>query len=400
MTRIGTEANGQNALPAREAVGDQSHPPHHDGASPLSSGPRIALVHDWLNGMRGGERVLEHFCALFPKADVHTLIYEPEKVSPSIRAMNVTELPFGRLPGAKKNYRNMLPLMPLAIRQVPSAKYDLILSTSHCVAKGAFAPAKGKHLSYVFSPMRYVWDHFRDYQSGTWWKDAALHLARAPLQRWDVGSCERVDSFAADSAHIASKIRRFWQREAKVILPSVELGRFVPNFNPPDDYFLVVAAMVAYKKVDRAIKAANLTKQRLVIVGKGPEEARLRQIAGPSVEFAGHVSDEELPRYYQRARALLYPATEDYGITALESQACGRPVIAFAAGGALETVVEGRTGTFFQEPSVKALARVMLAHNDGAFDPRVIRAHAEYFSPVRFRESLRQWIEDEMRFFA
>ncbi len=360
----------------------------------------MALVHDWLNGMRGGERVLEHFCALFPKADLYTLIYERDKVSPAIRAMNVKELTFGRLPGAKKHYRNLLPLLPLAIREAPTAKYDLVISTSHCVAKGAFPPARGKHLSYVFSPMRYVWDHFRDYKSGKWWKDAALHLARAPLQRWDVRSCGRVDAFAADSAHIADKIRRFWKREATAILPSVELDRFTPDYQPSDDYFLIVAAMVAYKKVDRAIKAANLTGQRLVVVGKGPEEERLRALAGPTVEFAGHVSDAELPRYYQRARALLYPATEDYGITALESQACGRPVIAFAKGGAMETVVNGKTGTFFHEPSVKALAHAMQEHNDDAFDPHSIRAHAEGFSPARFRQSLREWIEGEMRFSA
>ena len=372
--------------------------PVHNNEFPEARGLRVALVHDWLNGMRGGEKVLEHFCALFPHANLYTLVYEPEKVSGTIRRMNVIESPFGRLPRARRNYRLLLPLMPYYVNQLPTADYDLVLATSHCVAKAAPPPERGGQLSYVFSPMRYVWDHYRDYLSGVWWKDAGLQLVRTPMQRWDRRTAERPDAIAADSAHIARKIARFWGREARVIHPSVDLEHFTPNGREPEDFFLVVSALVPYKHVERAIEAARLAGVRLVVAGDGPEGERLRALAGNNVEFTGWVSDEELPEYYRRARALLYPGVEDYGITALEAQACGRPVLALGKGGALETVVEGKTGRFFPEPSAKSLARLLKAHEDSAYDPFVIRRHAETFSPEAFRHSLKEWISETMRF--
>ncbi|CAN5438344.1 glycosyltransferase [soil metagenome] len=365
---------------------------------PRFRGLRVALVHDWLNGMRGGERVLEHFCALFPDADLYTLIYNAEAVSPTIRAMNVIESPFANLPGARTHYRYFLALMPWFIGQLPTADYDLVISTSHCVAKGAPAPRKGVCVSYVFSPMRYVWDHYADYLSGVWWKDAGLSAIRGRMQRWDRRSCLRVDGFAADSQHIARKIERFWGRSAETIYPAVELERFQPNYLPPDDYFLVVAALVPYKKVERAIEAAELSEKRLVVVGSGPERDRLEAQAGTFTEFAGHVPDHLLPSYYQRCRALLYPGVEDYGITALEAQACGRPVLAYGKGGAAETVREGETGAFFREPSAKSLARLMNLHNDATYDSAAIRAHAEKFSAQAFRMALVDWLRKETRF--
>jgi glycosyltransferase involved in cell wall biosynthesis len=346
----------------------------------------------------GGERVLEHFCALFPDADLHTLLYEAGKVSPTIRRMRVIESKLGRISFAKRHYRQLLPLLPAVVRSLPTRDYDLVISTSHCVAKGAPPPRRGRHLSYVFSPMRYVWDHFPDYLSGSWWKDAGLRLVRAPMQRWDVRSCRGVDAFAADSHHIAEKIRRFWGRSAEAIHPPVDLDHFTPSNEGPEEYFLVVSALVPYKKVDRAVEAANLTGQRLIVVGTGPEEARLRQLAGRTVEFAGFVPDAELPRYYRAARALLFPGVEDYGITALEAQACGRPVLALGAGGVTETVKDGISGTFFRDPTVKALARLMREHDDSHYDPAGIRRHAESFSPARFREAIMGWISKESRF--
>lgn len=361
---------------------------------------RVALVHDWLNGMRGGERVLEQVCALFPGADVYTLLYEPSRVSPAIRAMRVIESAFARLPGARRHYRALLPLMPAFVGSLPTRDYDLVISTSHCVAKAAPPPARGLHLSYVFSPMRYVWDHYGDYLTGKWWKDAPLRLLRAPLQRWDARSCANVDAFAADSRHIAAKIERFWGRAAEPIHPPVNLDLFRPSGEPPEDFFLVVSALVPYKKVERAIRAAEHARQRLIIVGTGPEEARLRALAGPFVEFAGHVPDSELAGFYQKARALLFPGTEDFGITALEAQACGRPVLAYGVGGVTETVVEGVTGRFFTDPPAKSLARLLKEHDDAAYDPTVIRAHAERFSPEHFRQAFRGWVEKESRFLG
>ncbi len=359
---------------------------------------RVALVHDWLNGMRGGERVLEQVCALFPRADLLTLLYEPDKVSPVIAGMNVVESPFARIPGARRHYRYLLPLMPAFVNWLPTADYDLVISTSHCVAKGAPRPRQGRHLSYIFSPMRYVWDHFEDYLSGTWWKDAGLYGVRPAMQRWDRRSCGRVDAFAADSRHIAEKVRKFWGRRAETIYPPVDLERFQPSGAPPEDFFLVVSAFVPYKKIDRAVEAANLAGVRLVIVGGGPEEERLRALAGPTVEFAGRVADDELADYYRRARALVFPGVEDFGITALESMACGRPVLAFRGGGTLETVAEGVTGAFFDNPTAKSLASVLESHDDSHYKPEAIRRRAEEFSPGHFRDRLARWIGRETRF--
>ncbi len=371
-----------------------------EGHEALPEGCRVALVHDWLTGMRGGERVLEQFCRLFPKADLHTLIYNREAVSSTIRSMRVVESPFGRLPGARQAYRSLLPVLPRFAERLPTGGYDLVLSLSHCVAKAAPRPRHGMHLSYVFSPMRYVWDHFDDYLSTNPIKNVAMRLFRRPLQRWDRESSQRVDSFAADSAHVARKLRRFWSRSARVIHPPVDLQRFTPGDEMPEGFFLVVAALVPYKKVDRAIRAANLTGQRLVVAGTGPEEARLRKMAGRTVQFAGGVTDQELCTLYRRARALIYPGVEDFGITALESQACGRPVLAFAGGGALETVVNGVTGRFFTRATAKSLARLMDSHQDSAYDPKAIRRHAETFSPEAFRAAAVDWIREEARFLG
>lgn len=364
----------------------------------IPANARVALVHDWLNGMRGGERVLEHFCSLFPGADLFTLLYRPGRVSPIIRAMRVRESPFARLPRAHRLYRHYLPLMPRFVAALPTANYDLVISTSHCVAKGAPRPPRGRHLSYVFSPMRYVWDHYEDYLGESRLRNLGLWALRKPMQRWDRRSCCQVDGLAADSAHIARKIGEFWGREARVIYPPVELDRFRPNGLPPEDYFLVVSAFVPYKRVDRAIEAANEAKVNLVVIGSGPEEARLRELAGPTVTFPGHVSDEELPAWYARARALVFPGIEDFGITALEAMASGRPVLALHGGGVAETVLNGKTGAFFHEPSVKSLARLLSEHNDAQYSADAIRQRAESFSPQRFRNELIDWIHHETRF--
>jgi len=348
--------------------------------------------------MRGGERVLEQFCHLFPRADLFTLLHDPERLSPRLQAMNVVESGFARLPGARKNYRAFLPLMPSFISRLPTAEYDLVLSTSHCVAKGAPRPRDGHHLSYVFSPMRYVWDHFSDYLGGGFVRDSGLRLFRPMMQRWDRESSRRVDGFAADSHHIAAKIRRFWGRKARVIHPPVDLDAFTPDFRPPDDFFLVVSALVPYKKIARAVEAARLAKVRLLVIGEGPERQRLEAMADPRyVTFLGWVPGGELPQYYRRARALLFPGVEDFGITALEAQASGRPVLAHAKGGVLETVIEGKTGCFFPDPTAKSLARVLRGHNDAAYESRAIRAHAETFSPSRFRGEVLRWIEGMVR---
>ncbi|MCC5877089.1 MAG: glycosyltransferase [Candidatus Sumerlaeia bacterium] len=378
-----------------------SPPKNHDVSPPTNTdwtrSLRIALVHDWLNGMRGGEKVLEQFCTLFPGADLHTLIYEPERVSPLIRSMNVIESPFARLPGARTNYRSLLPIMPAFVSKLPTPDYDLVLSTSHCVAKGARRPRRGKHLSYVFSPMRYVWDHFPDYLGSGFVKDAGLRVVRPWMQKWDRRSCTRVDSFAADSRHIARKMAKFWNRRARVIHPPVDLETFKPDFSQPDEYFVVVSALVPYKMIGRAIEAARIARVPLKVIGDGPERSRLEQLADKRfIEFLGWVPDDELAHHYRRARALLFPGVEDFGITSLEAQASGRPVLALRNGGVMETVVEGSTGAFFDHPTAKSLARLIRHHNDSTYESSTIRNHAESFSPTNFRENVLRWIEGKV----
>ncbi|MEQ8818779.1 MAG: glycosyltransferase [Sumerlaeia bacterium] len=371
------------------------------------AGRRVALVHDWLNGMRGGEKVLEHLCALFPRADLYTLFYEPDRISPAIWAMNVVESPFAsRFPSSRRHYRKLLPLLPRMAEALPTADYDLVIATSHCVAKGVPPPRNGALLAYVFSPMRYVWDHFEDYLGGGFMQDTALRVVRRRLQDWDRRTAQRIDSIVSDSAHIARKVERFWGRMSGVIYPSVDVDFFTPKSPAADspttqhasrstkheEHYLVVSALVPYKRVERAIAATGLAGKRLVVVGDGPERDRLRALAGPHVEFKGWVDDNALREEYRRCAALIYPNVEDYGITALEAQACGRPVMALRAGGAAETVVDGETGAFFDEPTPESLAELLRTCDPLAFDPARIRAHAEDFSPARFRRELAEWV--------
>jgi len=372
-----------------DSVGDlECNAPHLEGK-------RIALVHDWIISMRGGERVLEQMCLLFPDADVHTLCYEPERASDVIRNMNVHELKWFGADVLREHHRKALPILPALIRRMPTRDYDIVISTSHCVAKAAPGPRRGLNASYVFSPMRYVWDHFRDYLGQGDISDTALRLVRGPLRRWDANSNSAIDTIAADSNHIARKIRKFWNREARTIYPPVNLDLFQPNGRPPDDFFLVVSALVPYKKVGRAVRAANLAGVRLVVVGDGPERARLELLAGENVEFTGWLPDEEIADLYARCRAFLYPGIEDFGITALEAQAAGRPVLAYARGGATETVDAPTTGRFFHEPDARALARLMRDHDDRDYDPVAIRRHAERFSPLAFQRAVFEWIAEE-----
>jgi len=354
---------------------------------------RVALVHDWLTGMRGGERCLEALCELFPAADIYTLLHLPGRVSPAIERHRITTSFVQRLPDLERRYRHYLPLFPLAIARFDLSGYDLVLSASHCVAKGARAGPGGRHVCYCFTPMRYVWDLYDDYfgaRAGVPLRLAMPALA-ATLRRWDRRTSTRVHDFVAISRVVADRIRRCYGREAPVIHPPVDCVRFTPT-DPPDDFYLVVSALVPYKRVDLAIGAAGRLRRRLVVVGTGPEAGRLRRLAGPDVQFLGWRDDAEVARLYARCRALLFPGREDFGIAPLEAMAAGRPVVAYGADGVLETVVplDGAagpaTGVFFGAQTVEAMADAMtrLETARGAFDPVALRARAEAFDRPRF----------------
>jgi glycosyltransferase involved in cell wall biosynthesis len=362
-------------------------------------GARVALVHDWLTGMRGGERCLEVLCELFPDAPLFTLLHVPGTVSPVIENRRIVTSFVQRMPGATTRYRHYLPLFPLAIGRFDLSSYDLVVSMSHCVAKGARAAAGALHLCYCFSPMRYVWDLYDDYfgRGGP-----AMRLAMPPvaaaLRRWDRRTAS-VSHFVAISKHIADRIRRAYDRPSDVMYPPVDVQRY-EIADGPDDYYLVVGALVPYKRLDLAVAAATGLGRRLVVVGTGPEEARLRALAGPTVSFLGWRSDAEVARLYARCRALLFPAVEDFGIVPLEAAAAGRPTIALAAGGALETMVgldapdASPTAVFFAEQSLDALERAILTF-EGApeqFDPKALRARAEAFDRPLFKQRLADYI--------
>ncbi|MCF8033526.1 MAG: glycosyltransferase [Desulfarculaceae bacterium] len=371
---------------------------------PGLAGARVVLVHDWLTGMRGGEKVLEALCRLFPEAPLYTLLHLPGSVSPLIENRPIHTSFVQKMPFAARRYRHYLPLFPRAMERLAMPPCDLVLSTSHCVAKAASPPPGAMHVSYLHTPMRYVWDMYPEY-FGPGRGGAARYvmpLLRRGMQRWDVATCGRVDHFIANSRHVARRIRRNYGRGAEVIPPPVEAGRFAPTAQV-QGYYLVVSALVPYKRVDLAVEACTKARKRLKVVGRGPEEARLKAMAGPTVEFLGWVGDEHLADLYARAKAFLFPGEEDFGITPLESMASGRPVIAYARGGALETVVglddsQGRapTGLFFHQQDAEALRAAMDQLEDALerFDAQELAGHAAGFDTARFMERMAAHLED------
>jgi glycosyltransferase involved in cell wall biosynthesis len=366
---------------------------------------RVALVHDWLTGMRGGERCLEAICELFPDADLFTLLHVPGLVSPIIEQRRITTSFLQRLPGAARHYRHYLPLMPAAVGHFDLRGYDLVVSSSHCVAKGA-RPAPGAlHVCYCFTPMRYVWDRYDDYVGDHASLPArlALPLLAPALRAWDRSASRRVQHFVAISEHVRARVRRCYGRDATVIYPPVDVQRFELADGPDGDFYLVVSALVPYKRIDLAVLAAGALGRRLLVVGTGPEEVRLRALAGPTVEFLGRRSDADVARLYRACRAVLFPGCEDFGIVPLEAMAAGRPVIALKAGGALETIVPPGsevppTGLFFEEQSVAALAAAIRRFEAEAerFHPKALRARAELFNGERFRTAMRSYLETRL----
>ena len=360
----------------------------------------VALVHDWLTGMRGGERCLEVFAELFPAADLYTLLHVPGSVSPAIESRRIVTSFIQRLPQAERRYRHYLPLFPAAVRAFDLSGYDLVLSSSHAVAKGVRVPPGALHVCYCFTPMRYVWDLYDDYFGAR--ASLAARLTMPPvaawLRRWDRRTAAGVHHFVAISRFVADRIRRAYGREADVIYPPVDVSRFRVD-EGPGEFYLVVSALTPYKRVDLAVEACNRLGRRLLVVGSGPEEPRLRALAGPTVELLGWRDDAQIAELYARCRALLFPPLEDFGITPLEAMAAGRPVIAFGEGGARETVVglgegEPPTGLFFARQRVEDLTEAIRRFEASApqFEPKALRRRAEAFDRPLFRERVHAYL--------
>ena len=386
-----------------------------EGTVPQEEAPRevaprpVALVHDWLTGMRGGEKVLEAMCEIWPDADVYTLLHIPGKLSPAIEAMNIRTSFIQNLPLAASKYRNYLPLFPTAIEGFDLREYDLVLSTSHCVAKGVITAPHTCHISYLHTPMRYVWDLYDDYfgpqRVRSVVKRALIRLFAGYLRLWDAASANRVDLYLCNSGFVAKRIAKYYRREATVINPPVDVERYRPG-DKVGDYYLIVSAMAPYKRLDLAVEAAARKGFKLKVVGIGEDMKVLQSMAGSKVEFLGWRSGEELTKLYRGCKAFLFPGQEDFGITPVESQACGRPVIAYASGGALETVrgvfpgEEIRpdvTGVFFRRQTVESLVEAVEFYeaNADSFDPVRLHEHALGFGKDVFKQKIKDFVESE-----
>jgi glycosyltransferase involved in cell wall biosynthesis len=363
---------------------------------------RIAIVHDWLTGMRGGEKVLLELVRLFPSADVYTLLWNPGSVDREIEARVKGVSFLQRLPYAARAYRNYLPLFPAAVRSLDLRAYDLVLSSSHAVAKGAAVPPGALHVCYMHTPMRYLWDIGPDYfrfGAGRWWKRPALSVAAPYLRRFDLRTARRVDFFIANSQNVRDRIRRIYHSDARVIPPPVDTDFFTPaGSEPAEDYYLVVSPLEPYKRIDLAVDAFAGGGRKLLIAGSGTLERELRARARPPVEFLGHVPDLELRELYRHCRALISPGCEDFGIVPVEAQACGRPVVSFGAGGALETVEDGVTGVHFRPQTTRALIEAVERLETIRWDNALIRRRSLAFSQQKFRDRLAAFWHSELGF--
>jgi glycosyltransferase involved in cell wall biosynthesis len=367
----------------------------------MSAGaPRIALVHDWLTGMRGGERALEVVCERFPQAELFTLVHVPGSVSPTIERRRIHTSLVQHLPWVGRFYRHCLPLFPIAVEHFDLEGFDFVLSISHCCVKSVIRPARARHLCYCLTPMRYAWDQFDAYFGAGRLGPAGSRLMRplmTRLARWDRDTAGRVDRYVAISHYVAGRIGRYYNREASVVYPPVDTHFFAPDGVAPERFALVVSALVPYKRIDLAIEACARARLPLRIVGDGPERAALTRRAVGDTTFLGRLADAEVRDQYRRAAVVLLPGEEDFGIVPLEAQACGRPVVALGRGGALETVIPGETGLLVDEPSVEAFADAVAEAAVRRFDTGTIRCHAERFSRERFGDQIEAVVAEELR---
>ncbi len=348
---------------------------------------RVALVHNWLITLGGADRALLSLHELFPQAPVFVGLHDLRRLPDAFRGLDVRATWLQRIPGAARHHRLLVPLMPLAFSHLVLRGYDVVISSSHACSHGVAVP-DGLHICYCHTPMRYAWDLRDEYLAAV--PAIARPAARAMLawlRRCDRLAAQRVDLFVANSQHVASRIQRHYGRGATVIYPPVDVDFLTPS-GEPEDFYLIVSRLVPYKRVDVAVEAFNRLDRPLVIAGDGPQRARLQADARPHIRFVGEVSDAVLRGYYRRCRALVFPGEEDFGLVPVEAQACGRPVIAYGRGGALETVVPGVTGFFFEEQSPEALAAAVRAADAMRFERSAIRAHAERFSQQRFTREI------------
>jgi glycosyltransferase involved in cell wall biosynthesis len=362
------------------------------------SSMKVAIVHYWLVGMRGGERVIEALCDLYPQADIFTHVYVPDMISEKIHKHKIIPSFINSLPRAPRMYKTYLPLMPMALEHFDLRGYDLIISSESGPAKGVLAPADAVHVCYCHTPMRYIWNMYHDYRDGAGWLTRAMMpMVSHYLRMWDVTSAHRVDSFVANSATVAARIRRYYGVSAEVIYPPVDIEAFqVAESTKIGDFYLMVGELVSYKRPDLAVEAFNKMGAKLVVIGGGEMLDELRRIAGPTVSILGQQPFEVLRDHYARCQALVFPGEEDFGMVPVEAMASGRPVIAFGRGGAMETVVDGETGIFFGEQSVEAIAAAIERFRNFTVDSTKISEHARKFGTDHFLAKFKKHVDSLM----
>lgn len=359
---------------------------------------KVALVHDHLNQAGGAERVLEQLHRLFPDAPIYTAILDRETLWPGLRDADFRVSWMQHLPGIFRHYRAYLPFYPAAIQGFDLREYDLVISSSSSFAKAAVLRSDACHICYCHTPMRFVWDYNRYVEREEFGLIAAslLPLFIRLLKRWDMRTANRVQLFIANSTAVADRIAQYYGRASEIIFPPVGVERLTPSAEI-DDYYLVVSRIVPYKRLDLAVAACTALGRRLIVVGEGPGRHALERAAGPTVEFLGHRPDTEVAALYARCRGLLFPGVEDFGITPLEANAAGRPVIAYAGGGVLDTVVDGKTGVLFHEQTAQGLQDAMRRSETIEWRPDVLRTHAESFNEAAFLSHMSAVVDRALR---
>lgn len=362
---------------------------------------KIALVHDYLVQYGGAERVLEAFTELWPYAPIYTILHDPEAMRGKFAESRIYTSFLQQWPIARRHHRLFPPLMPLAIEQFDLRQYDIVLSDSSSYAKGILTGPKTLHLSYVHTPMRYAWDDCQKYTEDFGFPRFVKKLVpwfMNPIRVWDKISADRVDFYVANSEFVRKRIQKYYRKEAIVIHPPVDVGRFyIAPEAKRQPYFLMVGRLIAYKRHDIAIEACNRLKLPLKIIGRGPEYDRLRRLAGPTIQFLDRVSDEDLPRAYAECQAFIFPQEEDFGIVAQEAFASGRPVIAYRGGDIVEHLKEGVTGEFFDEQTVASLVETFQRFDPTQYDSAAIRAGVEAFDKAQFKAKIKDLVETKLR---
>jgi glycosyltransferase involved in cell wall biosynthesis len=362
---------------------------------------KTAIVHDWLVSLGGAEKSLDAIFSLYP-SPIYTLIQKEGfvKQSPFARAEIFTSF-IQKLPFATKNHRNYLPFFPSAIERFDLNPYDVIISSSHAVAKGAKIREGQLHLCYCYTPMRYAWDLYDQYMSDlSGLKELLAKWTLAYMRKWDAGNAHQVHHYAAISHYIADRVKRVYNREATVIYPPVQTEEF--EFQPnKDDFYFTMSRLVPYKRIDLIVEAfSRMPSKRLVVIGDGPEMEKIKKLAGKNVELLGFQPDQVMRKYLSQARAFVFAAQEDFGIAPVEAQACGTPVIAYGKGGSLETVVNGETGIFFEEQTVGSLIEAVEKFERIEFDPERLKCNAERFNEARFKKEFKQFVEEKWEDFC